>query len=123
MSASGNMLVMVTSAFCTLLTLAVEIGLLIAALTVVGKYRKDAVFVLASAAGLSIFGTIFGALGYSLGSAAIARMGSNSGASGLERFYVFNSAMHVGTTLIFATGTVCMIVGIVKLAKPELARK
>jgi UPF0716 family protein affecting phage T7 exclusion len=112
---AGSSLMMVTSALCTLLTIAVDIALLIAVLTVVGKYRKDAVFVLASAAGLYLFGTLFGAIGYSLGSAAMSRMSSG----GYERFYLFNSAMHVGSTLIFVSGTICLLVGIVKLVKPE----
>ncbi|MDB4997435.1 MAG: hypothetical protein JWM74_4867 [Myxococcaceae bacterium] len=118
MSGGSSALLMVTSAVCTLLTLAVDVALLIAVLTVVGKYRKDAVFVLASAAGLYLFGTLFGAVGYSLGTAAMARMSSSTG-GGYERFYLFNSAMHVGSTLIFVSGTICMLVGIVKLVKPE----
>ncbi len=114
----GSALMMVTSALCTLLTIAAEIALLITVLTVVGRYRKDVVFVLASAAGLFLFGTLFGALGYSLGSNAMARLSSSSG-GGYDRFYLFNSAMHVGSTLIFVSATLCMLVGIVKLAKPE----
>jgi hypothetical protein len=118
MSGGGSALMMLTSVLCTLLNVAVEVTLLVAILTVVGKYRKDAVFVLASAAGLSLFGTLFGAVGYSLGGAAISRMAS-SGSSGIDRFYVFNSAMHVASTLIFVSATVCLLVGIVRLAKGE----
>ena len=120
MSGGTSALMMVTSTLCTLLILAVDVALLIAVLTVVGKYRKDAVFVLASAAGLKLFGTLFGAIGYSFSSAAMGRMSSTSSwGGGYNRFYLLNSALHVGSTLIFVSATICLLVGLVKLAKPE----
>jgi hypothetical protein len=111
---SISMLGMVTSAFCTSVTMAVNIALLIVALTVVAKHRKDAAFVLASAAGLFSCGTLFSAFGYSLGSFAIARASSPPD---FRMFTMFSSAMRLGTTLFYVAGSVCLIVAMIRLAR------
>lgn len=119
MSTGVSWLLVATSSVSTLLIVLLDIVFLVAVLTVVAKHRKDAVVLLASAVGLHLFGTVFSTVGYSLGNAAVSQVNDDDSIDRMSRFVVFNSAMHVATALVYLSATVCMLLGVLKLAKNE----
>lgn len=95
------------SAISTLLMFAVEVGLLVIALTVVKPRREDAVLPLAGGAGLHLFATVLWPI---VSSFVIPAMGH--GESTILVYQVFSLFL----SLVRTAGWVAILFGIVKLA-------
>lgn len=107
MSSSTGAIAALTSVVATLLALAVEVGLLVIALTIVKPRREDAVLPLAGGAGLHLFATIVWPIVTSLLVPMIGRTESTMG-----MYQVVSMVL----TLVRTAGWVAILVGIVKLA-------
>ena len=99
-----------------LLYLGLEIALLAAIVVSVRKHRPDAWGVLAMGVGMQMAGTLVSYVGSYAGSLMMAQAGGGGGVDGFMRV---QSAVHLGAALISGTGKVMLILGIVRLAKPE----
>ncbi len=106
-----SLLLLVTNGIATLVTFVLQVAFLVAALTVVKRHRPDAVFLLAAAPVINICASIFSMVGYAVGGRLV-------GSSGFGAVGTFYAAMHVATTLAYSASALCLLLGIVRLARP-----
>lgn len=107
MTSSAGMLSTLISVIATLLGLAVEVGLLVIALTVVKPRREDAVMPLAAGAGLHLFATVLWPVFSTL---VMPSLGHGEGV--LPVYQIFSLFL----TIVRTVGWAAILFGIVKLA-------
>jgi len=113
MSSSNHILATILGGFSTFLTFAVEITLLVIALTTVRSRRPDAAMPLVIGAAIHALATLFHSLLFTFVVPSIARSGS---AESLPTIY---AAIGFVFTLIHLAGWGAILFGIVKLAGPQ----
>ncbi len=110
MSSSTPILNTLVSVFSTLLSLAVDIALLVMALTTVRARRPDASFPIAAAAGIFTIATLLQTLVYKLILPAVAARGPD--------YQAFLAVATLFFSLVHTVGWGALLFGIVKLAGP-----
>jgi hypothetical protein len=99
----------------TLAVLAVEIALLVVVLTVVRRNRPRAVGLLLASAVISIAATVLQPVSYTLVPMAVERSGSD-----FEKLSLLFAVVGVGFALVRTLAGVLLVVGVARLAAPEV---
>jgi hypothetical protein len=101
----------VANLLATVVGLALQVGLLVVALTVVRRHKPEAVPLLAGSFAVGIASTVLSAVAYPLAAALVQP-------DGMRHYAMTQAALSVGFMLLHLVSGVLLILGLVKLATP-----